>query len=168
MNNLIYNENYKFWLGGFIEGEGSLTVSIVKSDKAPFGVFLQPEFNVTQHINGLKILNSFKILFNNKGQVNKKSGSDNVWVYSLKGTSNLINYLLPFYLKYVVIYSSKYNSDEFNKFIIIINKLKEKSKYNKDEFIDTVKLIYALNPNGKGKKRKRTLSEVICIIHEKK
>jgi hypothetical protein len=168
MNNLIYNDNYKFWLGGFIEGEGSLTISIVKSDKAPLGIYLQPEFNVSQYINGIKILNSFKNIFNNKGQVNKKSGSPNVWVYSLKGTSNLINYLIPFYLKYVVIYSSKYNNDEFNKFVTILNKLKEKSKYNKDEFIDIVKLIYALNPNGKGKTRKRTLSEVICIILEKK
>lgn len=168
MNNLIYNDNYKFWLGGFIEREGSLTISIVKSDKAPFGVFLQPEFNVSQHINGIKILNSFKYIFNNKGQVNKKSGSEKVWVYSLKGTSNLINYIIPFYSKYVVIYSSKYNNDVFNKFVIILNKLKEKSKYNKNEFIDIVKMIYALNPNGKGKTRKWILSEVICIIQEKK
>jgi len=58
MNNLIYNDNYKFWLGGFIEGEGSLTISVVKSDKAPLAVYLQPEFNVSQHINGIKILNT--------------------------------------------------------------------------------------------------------------
>jgi hypothetical protein len=68
----VINNNYKFWLGGFIEGEGSLIISIVKSDKAPHGVLLQPEFNVTQHINGLNILKSFKILFNNKGQIHKK------------------------------------------------------------------------------------------------
>lgn len=66
MNNTI-NDNYKFWLGGFIEGEGSLLISVVKSDKAPFGVLLQPEFNITQHISGIDILKSFKILFNNKG-----------------------------------------------------------------------------------------------------
>lgn len=151
MNNLIINDNYKFWLGGFIKGEGSLTISIVKSDKAPYGVFLEPEFNVSQHINGIKILNSFKTLFNNKGQVHKKSGSKNVWVYSLKGTSNLVNYLIPFYLKFVVIYSSKYNNEKFNEFEIILNKLKEKSKLNKNEYIRLIKLIYALNPDGKGK-----------------
>lgn len=83
MNNLIYNDNYKFWLGGFIEGEGSLTISIVKRDKAPLGVYLQPEFNVSQHINGIKILNSFKILFNNKGQVYKKSGSPLMYEFIL-------------------------------------------------------------------------------------
>lgn len=31
-----------------------------------------------------------------------------------------------------------------------------------------VKLIYIFNPNGKGKKRKRTLEDIISIIEEKK
>lgn len=78
MNNLISNNNYKYWLGGFIEGEGSLTISIVKNEKAPHDILLQPEFNVAQHKNGLNILNSFKSIFNDKGHILKKSGSKNV------------------------------------------------------------------------------------------
>lgn len=167
MNNLISNNNYKYWLGGFIEGEGSLTISIVKNEKAPHDILLQPEFNVAQHKNGLNILNSFKSIFNDKGHILKKSGSKNVWVYSLKGIKNLNEYLIPFYLKYVVNYSSKYNSKEFNKFVFILNQLKEKSKFDKNEFINLVTLIYALNPEGKGKVIKRTLSEVISIIQKK-
>jgi hypothetical protein len=42
MNNRILNDNYRFWLGCFIEGEGSLTISIVKSEKAAHGILLQP------------------------------------------------------------------------------------------------------------------------------
>lgn len=70
---------------GFVEGEGYLTISIIKHDKAPHGILLQPEFNVSQHLNGLIILESFKLLLNNKGQIHKKSGSKNVWVFTLKG-----------------------------------------------------------------------------------
>ena len=161
------NNNYKFWLGGFVEREGSLTISIVKHDKAPHGILLQPEFNVAQHVNGLNILNSFKVLFNNKGQIHKKSGSVNVWVYSLKGINNLNDYIIPFFNKFVVIYSSKYKTKEFDKFVYILNKLKEKSKFEKEEFIDIIKLIYDLNPEGKGKTRKRTLSEIKAIIEDK-
>jgi len=162
-----FTENYKYWIGGFIEGEGALSISIVKSDKAPFGILLQPEFNVAQHKNGLKILTNIKLLFNDKGHIVQKSGSKNVWVYSIKGTSNIITYIIPFYLKYVTCYSSKYNEVEFNKFVNILNKLKEKVHYNKSELINLVKLVYFLNPSGKGKQRKRTLSEVIKIIREK-
>lgn len=84
LNILIQDENYKFWLGGFIEGEGSLVVSLVKNDKVTHGLVLQPEFNVVQHESGISILNSFKVLFEDKGSVHKKSGSEDVWVYSLK------------------------------------------------------------------------------------
>ena len=88
---------------------------------------MQPEFNVTQHINGISILNSFKILFNNKGQIHQKSGSSYVRVYSLKGINNLINHLIPYFLEFVVPYSCKYKKEEFYKFLFILNKLKEKS-----------------------------------------
>jgi hypothetical protein len=53
-------------------------VSIVKNNKLTHGLALQPEFNVVQHVNGIDILNSFKVLFNNKGSVHKKSGSEDV------------------------------------------------------------------------------------------
>jgi len=62
------NNNYKFWLGGFVEGEGSLTISIVKYDKAIHGFLLQPEFNIAQYINGLDILKSFKFYLIIKGK----------------------------------------------------------------------------------------------------
>jgi len=161
------NKNYKFWLGGFIEGEGSLTISIVKYDKAPHGILIQPEFNITQHYNGIEILKSFKILFNDKGQLHKKSGSNNVWVYSIKGIKNLNELVVPFFLSFVVPYSSKFNKKEFNKYLFIFNKLKEKSKFEKNEYINIIKLVYDLNPHGKGKKRKRTLIEVLSIIKKK-
>jgi len=162
------DNKYKFWLGGFTEGEGSLSISIVKFNKAPHGILLQPEFNVAQHYNGITILKSFKVLFNNKGQLHKKSGSDKVWVYSLKGIKNLNELIIPFFLSFVVPYSSKYCEKEFNKYLFILNKLKEKSKYEKNEFISIIKLIYNLNPQGKGNKRKRTLAEILSIIEEKK
>jgi hypothetical protein len=94
-------------------------------------------------------------------------------------------------MEFVVRYSSKYKNKEFEKFVFILRKLKEnsfpstaggsnvlpstllnkveikKSKFKKDEFIDLIKLIYTLNPDGKGKKRKRSLSEILSIIEDK-
>jgi hypothetical protein len=113
---LVQDENYKYWLGGFVEGEGAMPISVVKNDKVTRGVVLQPEFNVAQHENGLNILYSFKRLFKNSGHVVKKSGSDKVWCYSIKGTQNLKNYVLPFFEKYVVPYSCKHKLDVFNNF----------------------------------------------------
>ncbi len=166
---LVQVENYKFWLGGFPEGEGALVMSVVKNGKVARGIVLQPEFNVAQHENGLNILYSFKALFANLGHVVKKSGSDKVWIYSIKGTQNIKNYVLPFFAQYLVPYSSKYRSDIFKDFGYIINKLDENKKKTmaKEELIELIKLVYLMNPEGKGKQRKRTLEEVIDIINEK-
>jgi hypothetical protein len=117
------SDNHKYWLGGFVEGEGSLLVSIVTNPKVKHGIALQPEFNVTQHESGLNVLNSYKALFNGLGNLKEKSGSNQVWVYSLKGTKNIKELVLPYYEEYVVPFSSKHKSDVFNRFKSIIDVL---------------------------------------------
>lgn len=167
INKLVQDENYKFWLGGFIEGEGALVISIVKDTRLKYGISLKPEFNVVQHENGIDILHSFRLIFNNKGNVLKKSGSDKVWVYSIKGTQNIIDLVIPFLKKYVVVFSSKYKSEVFNNFCQILNQLdrKHNTALSKEKLIELVKLVYLINPEGKGKQRKRTLEETLNIIN---
>ena len=96
---------------------------MTKSDKVNNKILLQPEFNVAQHENGLNILHSYKIMFNNLGQISKKSGSNKVWVYSLKGTNNIKNLVIPFFEKYILAYSCKYNERLFKDYCFVINKL---------------------------------------------
>lgn len=160
------SENHKYWLGGFVEGEGSLLVSIVANPKLKHGVALQPEFNVTQHISGLNILNSYKLLFNDLGNLKKKSGSNDVWVYSIKGTKNLKELVLPYFEKYIVPFSCKHKADIFEKFSKIINVLYSNlgETLDKDLMLELVKLIYEMNPDSKGKSRKRDIQEIIDII----
>jgi len=78
IKSLVQDENYKFWLGGFVEGEGALVISQTKNAKLTHGLALQPEFNVAQHENGINILYSFQVLFGGLGSVHRKSGSDKV------------------------------------------------------------------------------------------
>lgn len=147
-----------------------MVVSIVKNDRVSSGISLNPEFNVAQHENGINILYSFKALFENSGNVFQKSGSEKVLVYSLKGTQNIKKYVLPFYSKYIVEYSSKYKSEMFESYCYIIDKLDSNKKrtMEKEILIELVKLLYLFNPDGKGKQRKRTLEEVLEIINGKR
>jgi hypothetical protein len=61
-NRNINNPSYLWFLGGFVEGEGSNSVSITIHKNFKFGINIQPVFNVSQHKNGLlrNILYSFK------------------------------------------------------------------------------------------------------------
>jgi len=93
----INNPLYLSFLAGFVEGEGSNSVSITVKKSFKFGVNIQPVFNVSQHKNGLHILQSFKELFGGAGSIVEKSGSPDVLVYTLKGYKQIIKFVLPFF-----------------------------------------------------------------------
>lgn len=99
--------------------------------------------------------------------MNQKSGSDKVWVYSFQGTKNLKEYVIPFYQKYVVPYSSKYKADVFEKFYNIIEVLYKHhgQGLEKEQLIELIHLIYSMNPDSKGKSRKRDIQNVLNIIN---
>lgn len=61
-------------------------------------------------------------MFEAKGQISKKSGSDKVWVYSLKGTNNIKIFVIPYFEKYILPYSCKYNEILFKDYCFIVNK----------------------------------------------
>lgn len=79
------------------------------------------------------------------------------------------NYVIPFFDKYIVEYSSKYRSGVYQNFCGIIHTLDENKKktMEKGVLIELIKLVYLLNPDGKGKQRKRTLEETLEIVNAK-
>lgn len=158
----IKNINYLYFLGGFVEGEGSISVSVSIHKDFKYGVNIQPIFNVTQHKKGLDILNSFKELFGT-GSITKKSGSENVYVYTMKGYKKIIKFILPFLETYVCPFSCKI--EEYSIFKDIVLQSSEGKQTKKETLIELVKLSYKLT--GKGKTRKRNLSEIISIIENK-
>ena len=159
----IKNSSYLYFLGGFVEGgEGSNSVSITIHKDFKYGINIKPVFNVSQHKNGLDLLNSFKELFN-CGSVVKKSGSTDIYVYTLKGYKQIIRSVIPFFEKYISPFSCK--MEEYSIFKEVVLKSSEEDIRNKDTLIEWVKLSYSLT--GKGKTRKRPFSEILRIIQDK-
>jgi hypothetical protein len=165
-NRNINNPSYLWFLGGFVEGEGSNSVSVTIHKNFKFGINIQPVFNVSQHKNGLNILYSFKELFEGAGSVVEKSAgfaSPDIYVYTIKGYKQIIKYVLPFLENYVQPFSCK--KEEFTIFKEIVILSSEGKQRYKDDLIYLVKLAYTLQ--GKGKTRKRELSEILQIIEDK-
>lgn len=162
MERNINNVNYLYFLGGFVEGEGSISVSVTVHKDFKYGVNIQPIFNVTQHKNGLAILNSFKELFG-EGSIVNKSGSPDILVYTLKGYKKIIKEVLPFLEVYFCPFSCKMG--EYSIFKQIVLQSSEGKQRNKESLIELVKLSYTLQ--GKGQMRKRDLSTILSIIDDK-
>jgi hypothetical protein len=98
-------EESKRFLGGFVEGEASLNVSAKKLKTAQFGVLIDPEFSLTQHVNGFTHLHQVLKIFQT-GRIRHKAGSNATLVFILDNRTSLEQKVVPFYESYVAPFAS--------------------------------------------------------------
>ncbi len=154
-------EAKKWFLAGFIEGEGSLCVSMKTCPTSRFRYLVDPEFFLYQHKSGVQLLQLAKEIFGT-GRIAPKSGSEGVLVFSIVSRRSLKEKVIPFFEKYMV-YSAK--RDVFLRFKEIVEAMEDRKEHLTPEgLVRIVEKAYAMNPASKGKERKRTLQEVVDRI----
>lgn len=116
------NHETNLFLGGFIEGEGSINVSI-KKQKSYCGVNLTPEFSLTQHANGFLCLLLACYTFQT-GIIEWKETSNATLTLKIGNTvesyPDLLQKVIPFYKKYVIPYGrteTKKRVETFEKLV---------------------------------------------------
>ena len=154
----IITENQKWFLAGFIEGEGSVCVPIKKHPTAKFGYFIDPEFDLYQHKDRAEILYFAKEYFRT-GTIFSKPGNEDVLVYRITSRRTLLEKVIPFFNKYMIFSTRKEDLIKFEK---IVRDLENKKHLTKEGMIDLINLAYSMNMNGK--QRKRNKEEVINEI----
>jgi LAGLIDADG endonuclease len=96
---------HRLFLGGFVEGEGSLNVSAKKLANAKFGILIDPEFSLTQHVNGVVNLYDAMTVFKT-GRIRFKAGSNATLVFTIDNRRSLEEKVIPFWESYVAPYGS--------------------------------------------------------------
>ncbi len=153
-------ESVKWFLAGLIEGEGSVCVSIKKHPKAKFGFFVDPEFFIYQNKNSKSLLELAKKVFGT-GRIFPKPGNENVLVFAITERRSLLEKVVPFLKKFMILSSKR---KDYDTFIEIVERMYRKEHHTPEGLASIVEKAYELNPFGKGKKRKRELQEVLGII----
>ena len=153
-------EQKRWFLAGFIEGEGSLCVSIKYHPTSKFGFLVDPEFFLYQHKSGIKMLEMACEVFGT-GKIYPKPGNEDVLVFSIVSRRSLVEKVIPFYERYMRL-SAKWSV--YLRFREILEAFERKEHLDKNGLVAIVKKAYAMNPASKGKERKRTLEEVIGKI----
>lgn len=87
-------ENLHYYLAGFVDGEGSFSVTIHRH-KNRFGWVIDPLFQVYQHKDNAFILYIFKKTFQ-CGYVSEKGGNPSCFVYCADNISQLEQIVIPF------------------------------------------------------------------------
>ncbi len=160
---LAHTEAAKWFLAGFIEGEGSLLVSIKHHETSRYGYYVDPEFHLVQHTSGRNILELAKQVFQT-GRIYPKPGSPNCLVYAIHCRRSLWEKLVPFYEKYVLPFASPNKRETFLRFREILEMMNRGEHRTPDGLARIVEKAYAMNPAAKGKQRLRPLHEVLARI----
>lgn len=133
----VVTTNSKLFFAGFIEGEASLNVSLKKLKTARFGLCIDPEFNLTQHINGLNHLFAALSIFQT-GRIRYKDDSNTTLVFVIDNRISLETKVIPFYEKYVAPYGSSEKMERLTIFKELLLIFKEKSHLEEKTFINQV------------------------------
>ena len=148
--------NYQYFLAGFIEGEGSVCVSIKKNGEA-FKV--DPEFNIAQHESGIIHLIACMQLFKT-GNISFKCGSQATYVYKITNRRALKEKFVPYYKRYVWPYACESKRHTFKRLVQLLDLFDQKVHLTpKGLAWKVLPLVYQMNAS-KGKSRKYTMEEL--------
>ena len=157
---LLITENFKWFLAGLIEGEGSICISLKQHPTAKFGYYIDPEFFLYQHKSARELLERAKAFFGTGG-ISPKPGNEDVLVYKITSRRSIIEKVIPFFEKYMQ-YGSDIKRRNFLMFKEATLALENKAHKTLEGTLRLVELAYSTNHAGKQRKRKK--EEVISRI----
>lgn len=158
---LAVTEEAKYFLAGFIEGEGSLLVRIKPHETSRFGYYADPEFHLAQPHSGLPLLKLAQEVFGT-GRIFPTQGSKNCYTFTIHCRRSLWEKVVPFFEKYVVPYSCK--RETFYRFREILELMNQGEHRRPEGLARIVEKAYAMNPATKGTQRHQPLHEVLARI----
>jgi hypothetical protein len=147
-----------YYLAGFVDGEGSFSVAIIRHPAQKSGWMINPCFQVYQHKLHREILELCQYVFQT-GSIYRKSGTHNVLNFSIDSRRNIIEKVIPFFDRYPVITKR----DSYKKFRYIVMSMEKGVHKTRKGFIELVTLAYSMNQQGKG--RKHTLEYLLQNIN---
>jgi len=109
---LLSEEARRWFLAGVVEGEGSVTVAIVRHPTHPFGFQARPEFFIYQHRSRRALLEMAQEYFGT-GLIRPKPGNEDVLVYSVLSTRELRGRVVPFLERYMCFSARGADIDKF-------------------------------------------------------
>jgi hypothetical protein len=143
----IFTEQLKWFLSGFIDGEGSFCLNIKRRQNVRYGFRIEPAFYVYQHEKSIYILELLRKMFE-CGSIHRKTSPYNVFTYQISGIKPCYEKVIPFFDKYPLIVKSK----TFEIFKEGVDFMYRKEHLTKEGFLHLVDLAYEINQQGKGKK----------------
>ena len=133
-------EKYRrFFLAGFIEGEGTLTVVVRHRNNLKFGVSIDPELYLYQHSRRRAILELAKDVFKS-GSIYSKADNPNILVFAIRDRRTIYEKVIPFFERYVLPFGVRYKHS-FPVFKEIVERMMRKEHLTYEGIKRLLKLV---------------------------
>ena len=112
-----------FWIVGFVDGEGTFSVSVFKNNTTKTGWQVFPEFVVTQGERSLEALHLIKEFFQvGSIYVNRRHDNhrENLYRYCVRAISELDNVIIPFFDEYTLKSDKLFDFEKFKNCVRLI------------------------------------------------
>jgi len=133
-------ERLAFWIVGFVDGEGTFSVSLNHNSTTTTGYQVFPEFVVTQGAKSLAVLQEIRGYFR-CGKIYENRRYDNhkesIYRFVVRSFHDLTTVIIPFFQNHSL-RTAKQN--DFQKFCEVIELMKGK-KHTKPDGVGTIRLI---------------------------
>jgi hypothetical protein len=138
-------EEFCFYVSGFVDGEGCFSVSFRALKRLTVGFETKASFSVGQKQTkqNYELLNRLRVLF--KGGSIRTSEKDSCYKYETRALGHIRSAIIPFFKEYPL-YTSK--SKDFEIFCKICSLIAAKQHLNKAGLLQIVDLSEAMNPSG--------------------
>jgi len=138
-------ERLDWWIVGFVDGEGTFSVSINRNRTTSRGFQVFPEFVITQGLKSLKSLEIVKKRFNcGKIYVNRRrdNHNENLYRYAVRSLNDLENKIIPFF-EYHQLKTAKHR--DFQLFCTVINMMLDKKHLEDKGFSKILEIASKMN-----------------------
>jgi hypothetical protein len=148
----LSSQEARVWfLAGFVEGEGSVTLSIKRRPGMKFGCYVQPEFFLYQHRSRRALLEMAQEHFGS-GKIRPKPGNTDVLVYSVISRRVLRDRVIPF-LQLAMRFSERRR--DFVLFANAVRLLENGHHREAAGMVALVEIAYSMNMGGKQRRLSR-------------
>ena len=149
-------ERLDSYIAGYVDGEGSFSVSVQRNPTCRVGFQLDPEFHVSQNGDRAQVLELIRQRLG-CGYIKPNSRRDRALVFVVRKRGDLLDRVIPFFERNPLL-SSKHA--DFEKFALIVRE-QELGHHRTDAGFRRL-LEIALSMNGGGRFRKVKWSELVA------
>ena len=144
------------YITGFVDGEGTFSVSFSHRRKLKTNIEVRPSFSISQHKRSLKILQEIQNYFG-VGYI-RYSKRDQNYKYEVRAINDLIYKIIPHFERFQLKTSK---SKDFKIFVIICKMVLKNYHKNPIYLQKIINLAYQTNEGGK---RKYNESELLKLL----